>query len=162
VVCLSKPSVSQRGKGNKESHAGGTHGTGRHPLFLKMREFMFECQSQLRTCNHSNWRKLTSSITAITRSQPKACFCFLTDKHLIVKKVQTWPRFLSNIDYLLHFRAISYLPSALIYPVLTFILLSICISYWAVTAVYPLSMDSSYYHFKLVYKIDFTMTYIHI
>ncbi|XP_006501553.1 choline transporter-like protein 5 isoform X3 [Mus musculus] len=33
-------------------------------------------------------------------------------------------------------KAISYLPSALIYPVLTFILLSICISYWAVTAVF--------------------------
>ncbi|XP_031231788.1 choline transporter-like protein 5 isoform X4 [Mastomys coucha] len=33
-------------------------------------------------------------------------------------------------------KAIGYLPSALLYPVLTFILLSICISYWAVTAVF--------------------------
>nr|KAF6508113.1 solute carrier family 44 member 5 [Rousettus aegyptiacus] len=33
-------------------------------------------------------------------------------------------------------KAIGYIPSTLIYPVLTFILLSICISYWAVTAVY--------------------------
>ncbi|XP_052034777.1 choline transporter-like protein 5 [Apodemus sylvaticus] len=33
-------------------------------------------------------------------------------------------------------KAIGYLPSALVYPVLTFILLSICISYWAVTAVF--------------------------
>uniref|UniRef100_F6ZK56 Choline transporter-like protein n=1 Tax=Equus caballus TaxID=9796 RepID=F6ZK56_HORSE len=33
-------------------------------------------------------------------------------------------------------KAIGYIPSTLIYPVLTFIFLSICISYWAVTAVY--------------------------
>ncbi|XP_039694396.1 choline transporter-like protein 5 [Pteropus medius] len=33
-------------------------------------------------------------------------------------------------------KAIGYVPSTLVYPVLTFILLSICISYWAVTAVY--------------------------
>nr|XP_034356740.1 choline transporter-like protein 5 [Arvicanthis niloticus] len=33
-------------------------------------------------------------------------------------------------------KAIGHLPSALVYPVLTFILLSICISYWAVTAVF--------------------------
>uniref|UniRef100_A0A0G2JX63 Choline transporter-like protein n=1 Tax=Rattus norvegicus TaxID=10116 RepID=A0A0G2JX63_RAT len=33
-------------------------------------------------------------------------------------------------------KAIGYLPSALVYPFLTFILLSICISYWAVTAVF--------------------------
>ncbi|CAO2600495.1 Choline transporter-like protein 5 [Lemmus lemmus] len=33
-------------------------------------------------------------------------------------------------------KAISYIPSTLIYPVLTFILLSVCISYWAVTAIF--------------------------
>ncbi|XP_016072286.1 PREDICTED: choline transporter-like protein 5 isoform X2 [Miniopterus natalensis] len=33
-------------------------------------------------------------------------------------------------------KAIGYVPTTLIYPVLTFILLSICISYWAVIAVY--------------------------
>nr|KAF6445156.1 solute carrier family 44 member 5 [Molossus molossus] len=33
-------------------------------------------------------------------------------------------------------KAIAYVPSTLIYPVLTFIFLSICICYWAVTAVY--------------------------
>ncbi|XP_073644407.1 choline transporter-like protein 5 isoform X3 [Tursiops truncatus] len=33
-------------------------------------------------------------------------------------------------------KAIGYIPTTLIYPVLTFILLSICISYWAVIAVY--------------------------
>ncbi|XP_008587894.1 PREDICTED: choline transporter-like protein 5 [Galeopterus variegatus] len=33
-------------------------------------------------------------------------------------------------------KAIGYIPSTLVYPVLTFILLSICIAYWAVTAVF--------------------------
>uniref|UniRef100_A0A452R546 Choline transporter-like protein n=1 Tax=Ursus americanus TaxID=9643 RepID=A0A452R546_URSAM len=33
-------------------------------------------------------------------------------------------------------KAIGYLPTTLIYPVLTFIFLSICIAYWAVTAIY--------------------------
>nr|XP_048309493.1 choline transporter-like protein 5 isoform X2 [Myodes glareolus] len=33
-------------------------------------------------------------------------------------------------------KAISYIPSTLLYPILTFILLSVCISYWAVTAVF--------------------------
>uniref|UniRef100_A0A8C5K062 Choline transporter-like protein n=1 Tax=Jaculus jaculus TaxID=51337 RepID=A0A8C5K062_JACJA len=33
-------------------------------------------------------------------------------------------------------KAIGYMPSTLIYPLLTFILLSICISYWVVTAVF--------------------------
>ncbi|XP_060248444.1 choline transporter-like protein 5 isoform X3 [Meriones unguiculatus] len=33
-------------------------------------------------------------------------------------------------------KAIGYIPSTLVYPFLTFILLSICISYWAVTAVF--------------------------
>ncbi|XP_076976712.1 choline transporter-like protein 5 isoform X2 [Tamandua tetradactyla] len=33
-------------------------------------------------------------------------------------------------------RAIGYIPSTLFYPILTFIFLSICISYWAVTAVF--------------------------
>ncbi|XP_006146113.1 choline transporter-like protein 5 isoform X2 [Tupaia chinensis] len=33
-------------------------------------------------------------------------------------------------------KAIGYIPSTLIYPLLTFILLSICISYWAVTALF--------------------------
>ncbi|KAM9685454.1 choline transporter-like protein 5 [Trichechus inunguis] len=33
-------------------------------------------------------------------------------------------------------KAIGYIPSTLIYPLLTFILISICISYWAVTAVF--------------------------
>lgn len=33
-------------------------------------------------------------------------------------------------------KAIGYIPSTLMYPILTFILLSICISYWAVTAVF--------------------------
>lgn len=35
------------------------------------------------------------------------------------------------------FRAISYIMSTLFYPVITFFLLAVCISYWAVTAVYP-------------------------
>uniref|UniRef100_A0A8D2KS12 Choline transporter-like protein n=1 Tax=Varanus komodoensis TaxID=61221 RepID=A0A8D2KS12_VARKO len=34
-------------------------------------------------------------------------------------------------------RAIGYIMSTLFYPVITFILIAICISYWAVTAVYP-------------------------
>lgn len=42
---------------------------------------------------------------------------------------------------LLYFRAIGYLPTTLIYPVLTFIFLFICIAYWAVTAMYPLVTD---------------------
>ncbi|ERE89263.1 choline transporter-like protein 5 [Cricetulus griseus] len=33
-------------------------------------------------------------------------------------------------------KAIGYIPSTLVYPVLTFVLLSLCISYWAVTAVF--------------------------
>ncbi|XP_055470286.1 choline transporter-like protein 5 [Psammomys obesus] len=33
-------------------------------------------------------------------------------------------------------KAIGYIPSTLVYPFLTFVLLSICISYWAVTAVF--------------------------
>ncbi|KAL6091530.1 hypothetical protein STEG23_022216, partial [Scotinomys teguina] len=33
-------------------------------------------------------------------------------------------------------KAIGYIPSTLVYPILTFFLLSICISYWAVTAVF--------------------------
>ncbi|KAB0401588.1 hypothetical protein E2I00_008812, partial [Balaenoptera physalus] len=38
-------------------------------------------------------------------------------------------------------KAIGYIPTTLIYPVLTFIFLSICISYWAVIAVYPSVID---------------------
>ncbi|KAH0618496.1 hypothetical protein JD844_017762 [Phrynosoma platyrhinos] len=34
-------------------------------------------------------------------------------------------------------RAIGYIMSTLFYPIITFILIAICISYWAVTAVYP-------------------------
>lgn len=34
-------------------------------------------------------------------------------------------------------RAIGYIMSTLFYPIVTFILIAICISYWAVTAVYP-------------------------
>lgn len=34
-------------------------------------------------------------------------------------------------------RAISYIMSALFYPIITFFLLAICIAYWAVIAVYP-------------------------
>ncbi|XP_040607502.1 choline transporter-like protein 5 isoform X3 [Mesocricetus auratus] len=33
-------------------------------------------------------------------------------------------------------KAIGYIPSTLVYPVVTFVLLSICISYWAVTAIF--------------------------
>lgn len=77
--------------------------------------------------------------------------------------MQLRPRFLLNINYLLHFRAISYIPSTLMYPILTFILLSICISYWAVTAVYPLAADLCCYLFKLMCKIiDFIMTFTHM
>lgn len=35
------------------------------------------------------------------------------------------------------FRAIGYIMSTLFYPIITFVLLAICISYWAVTAMYP-------------------------
>uniref|UniRef100_A0A673X4C4 Choline transporter-like protein n=1 Tax=Salmo trutta TaxID=8032 RepID=A0A673X4C4_SALTR len=35
-------------------------------------------------------------------------------------------------------RAIGYIMSTLFYPIITFVLLAICIAYWAVTAVYPL------------------------
>ena len=35
------------------------------------------------------------------------------------------------------YRAISYIMSSLFYPVFTFFLLAVCLSYWAVTAVYP-------------------------
>lgn len=38
---------------------------------------------------------------------------------------------------LLLFRAISYIMSTLFYPIVTFVLLAICIAYWAVTAMYP-------------------------
>lgn len=34
-------------------------------------------------------------------------------------------------------RAISHIMSTLFYPVITFLLLTVCISYWTVTAVYP-------------------------
>lgn len=36
-------------------------------------------------------------------------------------------------------RAIGCIKSSIFYPVVTFLLLAICTSYWAVTAVYPLS-----------------------
>ncbi|KAG8507897.1 Choline transporter-like protein 5, partial [Galemys pyrenaicus] len=40
-------------------------------------------------------------------------------------------------------KAIGYIPTTLIYPFFTFIFLSICISYWAVIAVYPLVFNST-------------------
>ena len=46
-----------------------------------------------------------------------------------------------NFNYLFYFRAIGYIPSTLIYPALTFFFLSVCISYWAVVALYPLLTD---------------------
>jgi len=37
----------------------------------------------------------------------------------------------------LSYRAIGCIMSTLFYPIITFLLLALCIAYWAVTAVYP-------------------------
>lgn len=36
------------------------------------------------------------------------------------------------------FRAISHITSTLFYPLITFLMLTVCVLYWAVAAVYPL------------------------
>uniref|UniRef100_A0A7N6BW98 Choline transporter-like protein n=1 Tax=Anabas testudineus TaxID=64144 RepID=A0A7N6BW98_ANATE len=48
-------------------------------------------------------------------------------------------------------KAISYIMSTLFYPIITFLLLAICITYWAITAVYPFMycyMDKLHYTFN--------------
>uniref|UniRef100_A0A673AGA3 Choline transporter-like protein n=1 Tax=Sphaeramia orbicularis TaxID=375764 RepID=A0A673AGA3_9TELE len=46
-------------------------------------------------------------------------------------------------------RAIGHIMSTLFYPVFTFVLLAVCISYWAVTSVYPFTSSSG----EAIYKV---------
>ncbi|XP_072524683.1 choline transporter-like protein 5-A isoform X1 [Salminus brasiliensis] len=93
---------------------------------------------------------------------------FQTDVHVYLQLSQTWLVFLvslglteASIVLMLIFlrnrvriaiallkegsKAISYIMSALFYPVITFVLLVICISYWAVTAVFLASSGEAVY-----------------
>uniref|UniRef100_A0AAR2IR59 Choline transporter-like protein n=1 Tax=Pygocentrus nattereri TaxID=42514 RepID=A0AAR2IR59_PYGNA len=93
---------------------------------------------------------------------------FQTDVHVYLQLSQTWLVFLvtlglteASIVLMLIFlrnrvriaiallkegsKAISYITSALFYPVITFLLLVICISYWAVTAVFLASSGEAVY-----------------
>lgn len=49
-----------------------------------------------------------------------------------------WPqRNLMMCVFIFH-RAISHMMSALLYPLITFVLLLVCVAYWGATALYPL------------------------
>ncbi|XP_073776231.1 choline transporter-like protein 5-A isoform X4 [Danio rerio] len=93
---------------------------------------------------------------------------FQTDLHVYLQLSQTWLVFMvtlglteASIVLMLIFlrkrvriaiallregsRAISYIMSALFYPIITFVLLAICISYWAMTALFLASSGDAVY-----------------
>ncbi|KAG7221023.1 hypothetical protein INR49_031194 [Caranx melampygus] len=65
-----------------------------------------------------------------------------TDLQVYLQLRQTW---IILCKFLSEFRAISHIMSTLFFPIVTFLLLTVCISYWAVTAVYLASSGEAIY-----------------
>lgn len=105
---------------------------------------MFFC-SDLAVCDRGHHRDDPD----FSEDETTHCYCITEGgKQVSLTHVVFWKTVLTSSSYIEHlatwrpvvclvFRAISYIMSTLFYPIITFILLAICIAYWAVTAMYP-------------------------